>query len=169
VVLETVFDDSRIHLTEKTLRPIACGHPFLLAAGPGSLEYLRSYGFQTFAPWIDETYDQEINSVKRLQKIINSMKKINDLSPADFDQFLIETKRIAEFNKTHFFSDAFEQQITTELKDNLINAFNTLKKPRGRQWRSLRKILKNEIDGYNLRYDIDRDAIRWLRTQSKLS
>ena len=170
VVLETVFDDSRIHLTEKTLRPIACGHPFLLAAGPGSLEYLRSYGFQTFAPWIDETYDQEINSVKRLQKIINSMKKINDLSPANFDQFLIETKRIAEFNKTHFFSDAFEQQITTELKDNLINAVGALKKPRGRLWRSSKKILKNEIAGYRkIRHDIDRDVVRWLRAQSKLS
>jgi hypothetical protein len=42
VVLETVFDESRIHLTEKTLRPIACGHPFLLAAGPNSAQ--KSFG-----------------------------------------------------------------------------------------------------------------------------
>ena len=31
VVLETLFDDARLHLTEKTLRPIACGQPFILA------------------------------------------------------------------------------------------------------------------------------------------
>jgi hypothetical protein len=72
VVLETIFDDSRIHLTEKILRPIACGHPFVLAAGPHSLEYLRSYGFRTFAPWIDESYDQETNSLLRLEKIITA-------------------------------------------------------------------------------------------------
>jgi hypothetical protein len=48
-VAETVFD-TRIHLTEKTLRPIACGHPFILAAGPGSLKYLQTYGFRTFSP-----------------------------------------------------------------------------------------------------------------------
>ena len=34
VVLETVFDGPTIHLTEKILRPIACGHPFILASGP---------------------------------------------------------------------------------------------------------------------------------------
>jgi hypothetical protein len=36
VVLETLFDDTRWHLTEKILRPIACGQPFILAAAPGS-------------------------------------------------------------------------------------------------------------------------------------
>jgi phage terminase large subunit-like protein len=30
VVLETLFDDSRLQLTEKSLRPIACGQPFIL-------------------------------------------------------------------------------------------------------------------------------------------
>jgi hypothetical protein len=72
VILETVFDDRRIHLTEKTLKPIACGHPFILAAGPGALEYIRSYGFKTFAPYIDESYDQETDSLKRLEKIEQS-------------------------------------------------------------------------------------------------
>jgi hypothetical protein len=37
IVLETVADGDKIHLTEKTLRPIACAHPFILMAGPGSL------------------------------------------------------------------------------------------------------------------------------------
>ena len=42
VVLETLFDDERLHLTEKSLRPIACGQPFILAGTHSSLEYLRS-------------------------------------------------------------------------------------------------------------------------------
>ena len=84
VVLETVFDDSRIHLTEKTLRPIACGHPFILAAGPGALEYIRSYGFKTFAPWIDESYDLETDSFSRMGKIITSIPACPDwtITPA---------------------------------------------------------------------------------------
>ena len=44
VVLETLFDDERLHLTEKILRPIACGKPFILVSTPGSLQYLRDYG-----------------------------------------------------------------------------------------------------------------------------
>jgi hypothetical protein len=38
VVLETLFDDNRLHLTEKSLRPIACGQPFILASTHLSLE-----------------------------------------------------------------------------------------------------------------------------------
>jgi hypothetical protein len=131
VVLETMFDDSRIHLTEKILRPIACGHPFVLAAGPRSLEYLRSYGFRTFAPWIDESYDQESDSLRRLEKIINSMNKINLLDAEEFDQFLIEIRHIADFNKKHFFSDAFQQQVIEELKTNLTHTIQHIEKPRG--------------------------------------
>ena len=143
VVLETMFDDSRIHLTEKILRPIACGHPFVLAAGSHSLEYLRSYGFRTFAPWIDESYDQEPDSLRRLEKIINSMNKINLLDAEEFDQFLIEIRHIADFNKKHFFSDAFQQQVIEELKTNLTHAIQHIKKPRGIYRRAVRKkILK---------------------------
>ena len=139
VVLETMFDDSRIHLTEKTLRPIACGHPFVLAAGPRSLEYLRSYGFRTFAPWIDESYDEEPDSFCRLEKIINSMNKINLLDAEEFDQFLIEIRHIADFNKKHFFSDAFQQQVIEELKTNLTHTIQHIKKPRGIFRKTVRK------------------------------
>ena len=64
VVLETLFDDNRNHLTEKTLRPIACQQPFIIAATPGSLEYLRSYGFRTFEGIWDESYDDAEDSVQ---------------------------------------------------------------------------------------------------------
>jgi hypothetical protein len=173
VVLETMFDDSRIHLTEKTLRPIACGHPFLLAAGAGSLEYLRSYGFKTFAPWIDETYDQEPNSRLRLEKIVNSMKKINSLPAEEFEQFLSEVRQIAAFNKTHFFSDAFQQCITTELQDNLTQGINSLKKPRGSNWRTLRRLLRRDSKEYLAYskqpgpYSRTLEKFRWLRSQNK--
>ena len=40
VVLETVYDMDKIQLTEKILRPIACGKPFILVSERGSLEYL---------------------------------------------------------------------------------------------------------------------------------
>ena len=166
VVLETMFDDSRIHLTEKILRPIACGHPFVLAAGPHSLEYLRSYGFRTFEPWIDESYDQEPNSLRRLEKIIMSMNKINSLGSQEFDRFLVEIRRIAEFNKKHFFSDAFQQQVSRELKTNLTHAIQLIKKPRGMFHRALRKkILKAEPGLREKYYDLNCKIFRWLRSQ----
>lgn len=142
VVLETVFDDNRIHLTEKTLRPIACGHPFILAGGSGSLEYIKSYGFKTFAPWIDESYDQETDSLKRLEKIIKSMKQIQDLQGQELEDFSREVKRIADFNKKHFFSTAFFDQIKDELKNNLDLACDQVKQTRGKHYLGFLKLLK---------------------------
>jgi hypothetical protein len=122
IVLETVFDN-RIHLTEKTLRPIACGHPFVLAAGPGSLKLLRSYGFQTFHGYIDESYDDIQDSHERLEAIAREMQRIKDLSPAQFSSFRSAIQLIAQYNKKIFFSKEFFQQVVEELKRNVNTAY----------------------------------------------
>lgn len=44
-------------LTEKTYKAIAGRHPFMLYAASGSLELLKSQGFETFNNLFDETYD----------------------------------------------------------------------------------------------------------------
>jgi hypothetical protein len=129
-------------LTEKTLRPIACGQPFILAAGPGALDYIRSYGFKTFSPWIDESYDQETDSLKRMEKIIYSMKQIENLQGQDREDFFQEIKSIAEFNKKHFFSDEFFNQIKDELKNNLNSAMQQVTKSQGKIYLSWLKLLK---------------------------
>lgn len=144
VVLETVFDDSKIHLTEKILRPIACGHPFILAAGPGSLNYLRSYGFKTFSPWINEDYDLEVSSIDRLHKIIQSMKEFCSLSTLDKKEVLEEIKKIADYNKELFFSKKFTEVITKELQVNVQQALETAKSTRSKYFRTRKKHYKNK-------------------------
>jgi len=119
VVLETLFDDTRWHLTEKTLRTIACGHPFILAATPGSLEYLRSYGFETFGGLIDETYDTIQDPVQRLDAIIQVMQQLLTADAKVWEQL----RSIAARNKTRFFSPEFHQQIVDEFKLNFDQAF----------------------------------------------
>lgn len=127
VVLETVVDDNKIHLTEKTIRPLACGHPFVVAAGPGALEYIRSYGFKTFSPWIDEDYDSETNVVKRLQKIIFSMKKFNSLESDKKYRAYQEIKKIANYNQQWFFSQQFTHLLHDELRSNINLALQKIK------------------------------------------
>ena len=126
VVLETLFDDDRIQLTEKILRPIACGHPFILTSTPGSLAYLRDYGFKTFNGIIDESYDTEPDPVTRLNLIIAAMKTITEWTPEQqlLNQFKI--KEITNYNKQHFFSEQFFNLIVNELRCNLKSAFATL-------------------------------------------
>lgn len=126
VVLETLFDDSRLHLTEKSLRPITLGQPFILAGTPGSLEYLRSYGFKTFGHIWDEQYDLETDPDYRLVKITNLMRQIANWTPEVRQSKLAEAQAIAEYNRKHFFSVEFFNQLRQELKDNLTTAFNKL-------------------------------------------
>ena len=166
VVLETEFDTERIHLTEKILRAIACGHPFLLAAGPLSLQYLRDYGFKTFAPWIDETYDLEQNTLSRLNKIVESMQKIQQLSGNERDVFLEEIRKIAQFNKRHFFSDQFQHTIQTELTTNLNQAYKELGQPRGKFYlRTRRQLRQQHPEHAEPNYNLRKFAINYIRNQ----
>jgi hypothetical protein len=119
VILETLFDDSRLHLTEKTLRPIACGQPFILCATKGSLEYLRSYGFQTFNKVFDESYDNYNDPMERLTAIIKLMKEIASWTESERMIKIQLLQQIAEYNQQYFFSKDFFNKITNELHSNL--------------------------------------------------
>jgi hypothetical protein len=126
VVLETLFDDTRIQLTEKILRPIACGHPFILASTPGSLEYLQNYGFKTFDGIIDESYDLVLDPVDRLTAITIAMTEITEWSPEQQQINREKIKEITWYNKQHFFSTEFFQLIIDELQNNLRSALTEL-------------------------------------------
>lgn len=119
VVLETLFDDQRNHLTEKSLRPIACNKPFILAATPHSLEYLRSYGFKTFSGMIDETYDTIADPYLRLKAIISELKRISCLPMSSKQELWEKLNVVAQYNHDLFFSNKWQDSIIDEFKTNL--------------------------------------------------
>jgi hypothetical protein len=127
VVLETLFDDDRLHLTEKSLRPIACGQPFVLAATHGSLEYLRSYGFQTFADVWDESYDLELDPETRLNMIVKLMSDMASWDKTTRQQKLAQANHIAQQNRQWFYSQDFFDLVSQELRTNLQQGFRDLK------------------------------------------
>jgi hypothetical protein len=141
IVLETLFDDARWHLTEKALRPIACGKPFMLVATAGSLEYLRSYGFETFSNLIDESYDLETNPVARLNAVIQEMSRIVAMSSADKIVLWSQLHRIAERNKQRFFSAEWQASIAQEYVDNMNQALTTMNENcSGKHWKQYREL-----------------------------
>src|SRR5210317_1222104 len=80
IVPETVFYYNKLHLTEKIFKPIVSKRPFLLVGAPNNLAYLKSYGFKTFDRWIDESYDQEMDNDRRIDKIVEQMNYICSLT-----------------------------------------------------------------------------------------
>jgi hypothetical protein len=153
VVLETLFDDTRNHLTEKSLRPIACGQPFILVSTPGSLQYLRSYGFQTFDGFIDETYDTIQDPAERLNAIIQEMQRIDQLCPAAKQQLAAGVQTIVEHNQTLFFSQEFYNLVLDEFKQNLDQAVIEVKSgPVGNVWKKIRNIAQEHYPDLFLKF-----------------
>jgi hypothetical protein len=79
IVAETTVSTPELFITEKTFKPIAYQHPFLILGQPKVLNYLRSQGFETYNNIFDESYDDEYDLDKRLEKIINNVKEFNQI------------------------------------------------------------------------------------------
>ena len=98
VVTETVFDYPYSFRTEKIWKPIAMGHPFVVASNVGYLRDLRNMGFQTFDHVIDERYDTIDNDQQRLERIANVVR---DLCQQDLASFQKECYNVCEHNQQH--------------------------------------------------------------------
>jgi hypothetical protein len=119
VPTETVYFGRRSHLTEKTFKAIALEMPFVLVAPAGSLEYLKSYGFQTFAPHIDETYDTIEDPVLRIEAVTEILLEIQARSAAAKIQLWRDLLPIVEHNYDHFYRGGFRDILQVELRTML--------------------------------------------------
>jgi hypothetical protein len=66
----------------------------------GQLAKLNTMGFRTFAPWVDESYDQEPNMHKRFDMVCSEISRLDQLPKEQLDQVIKEINLIAEYNKT---------------------------------------------------------------------
>lgn len=82
--------------TEKLLKPVVAGRPFLVFGPPGVLKMFRSMGFQTFADIFDESYDQIENPEQRL---VAMMRTLEELLRRDYVQTLNRSADICAFNR----------------------------------------------------------------------
>ena len=123
LVTETVATGQRHHLTEKTFKPIAMGMPFIILGTQGSLKYLRSYGFRTFGDLWDESYDDEPDDAKRIEKIAQVLKMLDGLEEHRQDIFE-SAHEIIEHNWNHFYHGGFEAVLWQELQD-MLNEFES--------------------------------------------
>ena len=117
LVNETVFYEDKLHLTEKIFKPIVAMRPFLLVAAPGNLRYLRTYGFQTFGAWIDESYDDIQDPDLRLVAIVEQTARFAEMSQSQLQDVYHDMMPVITHNKEHFFG-AFRHVIVDELVEN---------------------------------------------------
>ena len=90
--------------TEKTFRPIALRHPFIIVGIYGFLKGLKELGYKTFAPYINEEYDNETNDVKRMAMIIDEVKRLNSFTDEQWLNWQEKIKPIVDHNYQLFFN-----------------------------------------------------------------
>jgi hypothetical protein len=101
VVLETNIYECG-WFTEKTAKCLVAGKPFLLLGTSGQLDELRRLGFQTFSPWINESYDLESNPEKRFDMICNEIRRIAGLDEQQQQDMINEINARADYNKINY-------------------------------------------------------------------
>jgi hypothetical protein len=107
----TVCSADPIFITEKTFKPIAFQHPFIILGQLGILRYIRSLGFETFDNMFDESYDIEPDVTTRLNTIL---VQINNYSYKNYD--LLTLKKL-KHNKELFFNN---QLVKTRIIKEII-------------------------------------------------
>lgn len=102
VVSETYFfENVGRFLTEKTFKAISFKHPFILMARPHSLKLLQSMGYKTFHPFINESYDDEVDSTKRMNLILNEVGRLSKMTVEQIHEFIDNVKLVTEYNFNH--------------------------------------------------------------------
>jgi hypothetical protein len=115
VPTETVYFGRRTHITEKTFKAIALEMPFVLVAPAHSLEYMREYGFQTFGNIFDESYDEETNDIRRVERVVQLLKDLDNLSVRERQQIHRACLPVIEHNYNHFYRGGLTAVLWTEL------------------------------------------------------
>lgn len=138
IINETLTTQDTLFLSEKIFKPIFIGHPFIVIGNVGTLQYLKRLGYKTFDKWVDESYDEEPNFLKRVDKIINILNKLKSYSIEDLQKLRKEMQEVLDHNKNHFIkllrikyglaenNDHIEEPMKP-IKNELIKIYNSIK------------------------------------------
>jgi hypothetical protein len=99
VVSEASYSKSEIacFLSEKTFKPIACSHPFIILGSKGSLNNLRKMGYKTFSPYIDESYD-ELDDWDRMEAVTKEMQRLSSMNNDQRIEWFNSLAHVCKYN-----------------------------------------------------------------------
>lgn len=102
LIAETHYEDGILFRSEKIWKTIAAGHPFMVISCKGFLKSLKQLGYRTFDKWIDESYDEEDNWIKRIEMITDELKRLSELSIDQLSQIRDEMDKDISYNQRLF-------------------------------------------------------------------
>jgi hypothetical protein len=115
IITETIFEPyhpgeqlmgymDTLFLSEKIYKPFAFKHPFIAVAWHGAIKALRERGYKTFHPYIDESYDDEVDPEKRFQMVVKEIKRLEQFTKEEWIEWQKNIKPIVEYNYKYLLS-----------------------------------------------------------------
>lgn len=103
IVTERDFYRSELYegFTEKTVKCLLFGIPFIIVGLPHTLRHLRDSGFLTFNSFIDESYDAIEDDNKRFESVKQQIEYLSSLNYNDLDLMYKKMLPILEYNYKH--------------------------------------------------------------------
>jgi hypothetical protein len=103
-------------ISEKVFNSIAHWQMFIMMAPPYTLQYLRDQGYQTFSPYINETYDTIENNHDRLLAVTKSFIDFVSQPAEVLEQIYKECLPIVEHNRQRLVNNYYHTQLNLEIQ-----------------------------------------------------
>ena len=108
---ETNYEYPWGQISEKVLDPMKQGSAVLLLAGPHSLELLKHWGLKTFSEFWDESYDEELDPITRMDKVFDILLDLKQQSLKELKQIREHMRPTLVHNRNHIRTGAIRKSI----------------------------------------------------------
>ena len=112
----------KIHLTEKIWKCMTTFQPFVLISNKNNLKKLREWGFKTFHPYIDESYDELDTYKERKVLLEKEIKRLCSMTIKELDEWYWSMEDILKHNQKHYVE--FMKYQYNGVTDFIFKAFN---------------------------------------------
>ena len=110
------------YLSEKTYRSFLYKKPFIYIGKYQSLKYIKSLGYKTFSPIVDEGYDNIKDDKLRLLRSCEEIKRLIDKPIQDFVNDMKQLKNICEHNYNLYLHNKHESK--TKFYKKIYGTYN---------------------------------------------
>ena len=95
-------NDEWSYCSEKSFKPLISCQPFILVAGQNHLKTYRKWGYKTFHPYIDESYDDEPDYHIRMKMIENEILRLCSFTKKEIHEWYWNMNDILLHNLDNF-------------------------------------------------------------------